>query len=97
MGSVDINQNVIVSHHLHHQRHIWKCIPFFLEETFMEDHILRPVDAAKVPKNLLMLLDPSGLGAFFCSGNLECLLAASKFALLYMCFPSCCCWCFPPG
>ena len=88
MGDVDVNGNVILSHHLHVQAVITDCIPFYLDEQFMKDHTLRPVDAATVPKNLKMLLDTSGLGSFFCSGNYECRLGASKFAS-----PSCCCCC----
>lgn len=96
LGNLDANSNVIISHHLNAHPEVYECTPFYKDKDFMAEHILKPVDAAKVPRNLKMLLPPPfGLDSphpsFFCQGNMECRLGVSKFALLEICFPSCCC------
>ena len=88
---MDTNQNVIIAHHLGQMAIVKDCRPFYMDKKFMEDYILRPVDASKMPKDLMALIECTELGTFFMLGNYECHLAASKLALLCICLQGCCC------
>lgn len=97
MGGIDSNANVINSHNFVNCPIIQGCVPFYMDLEFMKEYILKPLDASKMPKDLMALTNGFQGGAFFCLGNCECNLAASKFALLCICLQGFCCTLVGPG